>query len=111
MSLKIETKALSDATLANLSPKKNGEGGDFGALLKHAEVKQSDAAAELEKYVKMSPAERMAQAMMKKLGITKEQFDAMTPEQQAAVTAKIADMIKQQLQQQTAESQGGTPPL
>jgi len=107
MSLKIETTALSDATLADFPVKKNGGGGDFGALLRHAETKQSDASAELEKYVKMSPAERMAQAMMKKLGLTKEMFDALPPDQQAAITAQIADMIKQEMQAK-AQTQGAS---
>ena len=107
MSLKIETKALSDSLLAVGSQiKKNGDGGDFGALLKHAETRQSDAAAELEKYVKMTPAQRMQAAIMKSLGITQEQFDAMTPEQQASVTAKIAEIMKQQMQEQMAKNQG-----
>ncbi|MES2164651.1 MAG: hypothetical protein V4476_26155 [Pseudomonadota bacterium] len=107
MSLKIETSAPGDATPANSPVKKNGGGGDFGALLRHAATKQSDAAAELEKYVKMTPAERMAQAMLKKLGLTKEMFDALPPEQQAAITAKIADMIKQEMQAK-AQNQGGS---
>jgi hypothetical protein len=47
----------------------------------------------------------MTQAMMKKLGITQDQFDAMSPDQQAAVMAKIADMIKLELAQQTAKNQ------
>ena len=107
--MKIESKALSDSLLANFAPKKNGDGGsDFGALLKHAETKQSEAAAELEKYLKMTPGERMAKAMMKKLGITQEAFDAMPPEQQAAVTAKIAEMIKQEMQEKLAQNQGAS---
>jgi hypothetical protein len=109
MSLKIESKALSDSLLSNFSPvKKNGESADFGALLKHAETKQSDAAAELEKYLKMTPAQRMAAAIMKQLGITQEEFDAMTPEQQAGVTAKIAEIMKQQMEEKMAKEQGAT---
>lgn len=106
--MKIESKALSDALLANFSPKKNSDGGDFGALLKHEQTKQSEAAAELEKYVKMTPAERMSKAMMQKLGITQEQFDAMSPEQQAAVTAKISEMIRQEMEQKMAQQPGAT---
>jgi hypothetical protein len=83
-----------------------GDSGDFGALLKHAETKQSDAAAELEKYLKMTPAQRMAAAIMKQLGITQEEFDAMTPEQQAGVTAKIAEIMKQQMEEKMAKEQG-----
>ncbi len=37
----------------------------------------------------------MAAAIMKQMGITPEQFAAMSPDQQASVMAKIADMIKQ----------------
>ena len=106
MSVKIETKALSDSMLASFSPvKKNGDGGDFGALLKHAETTQSETARELEKFLKMTPAQRMAAAIMKQLGITQEEFDAMSPEQQAAVTAKIADIMKQQMEEKMANSQ------
>jgi predicted flavoprotein YhiN len=113
MDLKIETKALSDSMLASFSPvKKNGSGGeDFGALLKHAETKQSEAAQELEKYLKMTPAQRMAPAIMKQLGISQEQFDAMSPEQQAAVTARIAEIMRQQMEEKMAgnqASQGST---
>lgn len=108
MDLKIETKALSDSMLASFSPvKKNGSGdGEFGALLKHAETRQSEASMELEKYLKMTPGERMAAAIMKSLGISKEEFDAMSPEQQAAVTAKIAEIMKQQMDEKMAEKQG-----
>lgn len=106
--MKIESKALSDSVLANFSPNKNGDGGDFGALLRHEQTKQSEAAAELEKYLKMTPAERMAKAMMQKLGITQDQFDAMSPEQQAAITAKITEMIRQEMEQKMARQPGAT---
>lgn len=107
MSLKIETKALSDSLLASSAPKKNGEGNsDFGALLRHEEAKQSEAATELEKYLKMTPAERMAAAMLKKLGITQAEFDAMPPEQQAAITAKITQMIRDEIEQKMAQKPG-----
>ena len=105
MDLKIETKALSESALAKFtSVKKNGESGGFGALLKHAETKQSEAALELERYVKMTPGERMAEAIMKQLGISKDEFDAMSPEQKSAVTAQIAEIMKQQMDQTAAEN-------
>ena len=107
MDLKIETKALSESMLAGFKARKNGDGGgsDFGSLLKHAEVKQSEAASELEKYMKMTPAQRMAAAIMKSLGISQADFDAMSPEQQAAVTAQIARIMKQQMLDQMAGKQ------
>jgi hypothetical protein len=110
MSLKIETRALEAASLISNSPgKKNGDGGDFGSLLKGAQAKQSDAAAELEKYVKMTPAQRMTASIMKSLGISQEQFDAMSPEQQAGVTAKIAGIMKQQMEDKMAQNQDASP--
>jgi hypothetical protein len=110
MQLKIETKALSESFMAlGERVKKNGDGGgDFGALLKHAETKQSEAASELEKYLKMTPAERMAAAILKSMGITQAEFDAMPPEQKAAITEKIAAIMKQQMEDKMAENQQKT---
>ncbi|NYE63084.1 putative flavoprotein YhiN [Duganella sp. 1224] len=110
MTLRIDTTSLSD-TLSGAAPKKNGAGGDFGALLKHAESKQSDAAAELEKYLQMTPEQRMAAAIMKQMGITPEQFAAMSPSEQAAVTAKIQQIIQQQLQEKMAQNQAHSTSL
>lgn len=109
--MKIDTTALADALAANTSGvKKNGDssGSDFSALLRQAETKQSDAAAELQKYLELTPAQRIAQAMMKRLGITQAQFDAMSPAEQAAVTAKITQMIKQDMDEKMAQNQGAT---
>lgn len=93
--MKIETKALSDSMLASFSPKKNGAGGDFAALLKTAETQKPDAAAELEAYLKKPLGERVAEAIRKQLGISEEEYAAMTPEQKKAVDAKVADLLKQ----------------
>ena len=106
MGLKIETKPFSESML--LSVKANGNsssGSDFGSMLKHAEVKQSEAASELEKYMKMTPAQRMAAAILKSMGITQEQFDAMPADQKAAITAQIAAIMKQQMEDQMAGKQ------
>jgi hypothetical protein len=106
--MKIDTTALADAFATNAAGTKKSGSSDFGALLKTAQSKQSASAAELEKYVQMTPAQRMTQAMMKKLGITQEEFDAMSPDQQASVTAKIAEMIKQEMSQQAAGNQAAS---
>ncbi|SHN68353.1 hypothetical protein SAMN05192549_112163 [Duganella sacchari] len=104
--MKIDTNALSSALAASSSQVKKSDGNTgFGAILKQAETKQSAAAAELEKYVKMTPAERMTQAMMKKLGISQDKFDAMSPDQQAAVMRKVRDMLKQEMEE-AAQKQG-----
>lgn len=111
MTLKIDTPALGDTLLSDAAPKKNGAGGDFGGLLKHEATKQSEAAAELEKYFKMTPEQRMAAAIMKQMGITPEQFAAMSPADQAAVTARIQQIIQQQLQEKMAQNQAHSTSL
>ncbi|WP_343730608.1 hypothetical protein [Duganella sp.] len=103
--MKIETKALNDSMLASFSPKKHGDGGDFGALLNVAQTKQSDAAAELEKYLKMTPEQRVAIAMRKQLGISEDEYAAMSPEQKKAVDAKVAELLKQKMDEQLAQQQ------
>src|SRR5450830_268469 len=108
--MKIDTNALADSFATNAAGVKKSGSSDFGALLKQAKSKQADPAAELEKYVQMTPAERMTQAMMKKLGITQADFDAMTPQQQTSVMAKISQMIKQEMSQQEAKSKGDAAP-
>jgi hypothetical protein len=48
-------------------------------------------------YANMTPAQRMFASMLGKLGITQEQFDAMSPAEQQKIEDKIRDMIKKQL--------------
>ena len=114
MDLKIQTKALSESlTALGERAKKNGEGGaDFGALLKHAEVKQSGAASELEKYMKMTPAQRMAADILKQMGLTQAELDAMPPAERQAVMNKIAALVKQQMEAQAhAKKAPGVAPV
>ena len=103
--MKIENNALSDASLLNLSPKKNGAGGDFAALLKTAETKKPDAASELEAYLKKPLGERVAMSLRKQLGISEEEYAAMTPDQKKAVDAKVADLLKRKMDEETAKQQ------
>ncbi|NVM76009.1 putative HTH transcriptional regulator [Duganella sp. SG902] len=106
MTIKIEMRALGDAfTALSEQVKRNGKGGDFGSVLKHAETRQSDTAAELEKYLKMSPEERVALAMRKQLGISEEEYAAMTPDEKKAVDAQIAELIKQKMNEAIAKQQ------
>jgi predicted flavoprotein YhiN len=106
MSLKIDTSALAQAMAGSAAQvKRNGDGGDFGALLKTAETKQPDAASELEAYLKKPLGERVAQAIRKQLGISEEEYAAMTPDQKKAVDAKVADLLKQKMDEQTAKQE------
>jgi hypothetical protein len=56
------------------------------------------AAQKFMDYANMSPAQRLQAEMMSQLGITEDQFKAMSPADQAKVMDKIRDMIKQQTQ-------------
>jgi hypothetical protein len=49
-------------------------------------------------YANMTPAQRMQADMLSQLGLTEDQFKAMTPAEQQKVEAKIQQMVKQQAQ-------------
>jgi hypothetical protein len=48
-------------------------------------------------YAKMTPAERMHAQMLAELGVTEDQFKAMSPADQQKIEDKIRDMIKKQV--------------
>jgi hypothetical protein len=50
-------------------------------------------------YANMTPAQRMQADMLSQLGLTEDQFKAMTPAEQQKVEAKIQQMVKQQAQE------------
>ena len=49
------------------------------------------------KYAKMTPAERIHAQMLAELGLTEDQFKAMSPADQQKIEDKIREMIKQQV--------------
>jgi hypothetical protein len=55
------------------------------------------AAQQFQEYASMTPAQRLHAEMLAKLGLTEDQFKAMSPADQQKVEAKIADMIKKQM--------------
>lgn len=68
---------------------------------------QSGARAELTKFMKMTPAEKMHAAILAQLGVTEEEYQAMSVEDRKAIDAKIEENIKQQLDVQ-GRDQGKT---
>jgi len=48
-------------------------------------------------YAKMTPAERLHAQMLAELGLTEDQFKAMSPADQQKIEDKIRDMIKKQV--------------
>ncbi len=57
-------------------------------------------------YANMTPAERMQADMLSQLGLTEDQFKAMTPAEQQKVEDKIRQMIKQQAEQSNDKRTG-----
>jgi hypothetical protein len=57
-------------------------------------------------YATMTPAQRMFAQMLNKLGITEDQFKAMSPADQQKVEQKIQQMIKQQVQDSSNKQTG-----
>src|ERR1700750_582637 len=55
------------------------------------------AAQQFEQYASMTPAQRLHVQMLAKLGLTEDQYKAMSPADQQKVDDKIRDMIKKQL--------------
>ncbi|MQA38716.1 hypothetical protein [Rugamonas aquatica] len=104
--MKIDTKALGDAGAAALGQrKKTDSGADFKAALEAA--KQPTAAQELDSYMKKSPAERMMEMILKSLGETPESLAAKSPQEQAAIMAKVNQIMKQKMEEATAKQSGG----
>ena len=48
-------------------------------------------------YAKMTPAERLHAQMLAELGLTEDQFKAMSPADQQKIEDKIRDMIKKRV--------------
>lgn len=107
--MKIDTKALGSASAAAFATNRKSGGADFKAVLeaKQQPPQQPTAAQELDTYMKKSPAERMAEMILKSLGETPESLAAKSPAEQASIMAKVAALIKQKMEEATAKANGG----
>ena len=57
--------------------------------------------------MKKSPAERMMEMILKSLGETPESLAAKSPQEQAAIMAKVNQIMKQKMEEATAKQSGG----
>lgn len=57
-------------------------------------------------YAKKSPAEKIRDALLQSIGVTEEEMKNMTPEQRKEVEQKIADKIKETLEQKAGKGEG-----
>lgn len=62
--------------------------------------------ADFLKEAQKTPAQRMQEALLKKLGITPEEFDAMDADQKSAITGAIKDELMQQIKAGGASKTG-----
>ncbi len=60
---------------------------------------KEDVEAEFLAYARMSPAERMRDNILKSMGLTEDDVNAMSPADRQKLEAKIKELIKQQLEE------------
>lgn len=76
-----------------------------GRLEKRLGEDGGEAALEAFKaYMEMTPAEKLRDGILKEMGLTEEEIEAMTPEQQKAVEEEIAQRLQERAEMQ---AQGG----
>lgn len=63
----------------------------------------------LAEWVKKTPEQHMREAILKKMGLTEEELNAMPPEQRAEIEHEIADRIKELLLGKNAAAQPQEP--
>ncbi len=62
-----------------------------------------DAITQFLEYQKMTPEEKLRDAILKKLGMTEEDIAALSPEERAKIEEKIKDMMKEEIENKMAE--------
>ena len=101
------------ATQSQLAAVTTGNQADFQAALDAANqniagtgVTHKTAGEELAEYQSKSLAQHLRDAILKEMGVTEEQRDAMPPEQRAAIEETIAEKIEQRLLAEGGDAQG-----
>ncbi|MGN6115040.1 MAG: hypothetical protein ACTHN2_05925 [Nitrobacter sp.] len=72
-----------------------------------AKSKSSSVEQQFLKYAEMTPAQRLFDSMLKQLGLSEDDFKAMSPQDQQKVVEKIQQMIKQQTENGTGTAPKG----
>lgn len=67
----------------------------------------SKAVDDFLKYMQMTPEERMHEAMLKQLGLSEEEFQALSPEKRAALEESFAKTMQQEMEQQARKGKPG----
>jgi len=69
--------------------------------------KSDSVEQEFLKYAEMTPAQRLFDSMLKQLGVSEDDFKAMSPQDQQKIVEKIQQMIKQQTENGTGTAPKG----
>ncbi len=101
MSISFQTGFVTPSPTASVGQSKSGSVAE-SLTAKPAET----AAQKFLDYANMTPAERLQAQMLNQLGISEDQFKAMSPAEQQKVMDKIREMIKQQVQNSSDKRTG-----
>ncbi|MFT4173698.1 MAG: hypothetical protein QM639_14135 [Rhodocyclaceae bacterium] len=74
------------------------------SLVQGVSTQQKSSSEAFSEYMAMTPAERMRFSIMAGMGISPEEYAAMTPEEQEAIDAKVAERIRQLTEEKTDDS-------
>ncbi|MBD9483540.1 hypothetical protein IB229_11190 [Pseudomonas sp. PDM14] len=66
-------------------------------------TKEDPAVQAFREYMDMTPAEKMRDAILKEMGLSEEEVDAMSPEQQEAIEKEIAERMQDRAELQAAK--------
>ncbi len=71
-----------------------------------APAKASRPMTSLKEYMQKSPAERMREQVLKSLGLTEEELDAMPPEKREQVEKGIGERMREMIAMQNGQAPG-----
>ena len=107
---KVESAGSAPGSWAGRPSPSAGAGKSFAATLQDASADRhklgmaalgvSDSEQELHDYLSMSPAERLFTLTLQAIGVTKEQYAAMTPDEKLEVARKVQERIKEMARQE-----------
>jgi hypothetical protein len=97
-------KVRSEAAAGTTSAADNAGSAAPSSLTQSAVSQQKSSSDAFREYMAMTPTERMRYSIMAGMGITPEEYAAMTPEEQEAIDAKVAERIRQLTEEKTDDS-------
>jgi hypothetical protein len=101
MSVSFPSGFAAPSSTTSVSPSKSGS-----AAASLGAPSAETAAQKFLEYANMTPAQRLQAEMLGQLGITEDQFKAMSPTEQQKVMDKVREMIKQQMQSSSGNRTG-----